>query len=156
MVQNIPQMSFTRGGKQYNQYVGIDSNGNSVLYIDCVDLDNLTAQPVRYYPKELSIKFDTSLGIGAVAYIQTEWVESLIGNNGNPIPNTGRSRSMITNSVDQDSFITKFGMPILMSMDNGFIRAILGFNNLPIFNSTTGSVLEYTPEEEALPPTNNY
>lgn len=154
--QQLTQLSFTRGGKQYNQYVGTNEQGNSVLYIDCIDLDNLTSQPVRYYPKELSIKFDTSSGTGNVAYIYTEWEEALIGNNGNPIPNTGKSKSMKTNPVDQASFITKFGLPILMSMDNGFIRAILGFNNLPIFNTVDGSIISYTEEQENELPTNDY
>lgn len=152
----VQEITIVRGGKEYTQYIGIDESNNSVLYIESVELDNASGQPIRFYPKELSIKFDTGEGKGGVAYIYTTWEESLIGATGKPIRNTGSSRSMKTNNVDQSIFITKFGIPILMSIDNGFIRAILGFNNLPIFDTTTGAVLEYTTEEENLPSTNDY
>jgi hypothetical protein len=152
----IQPIAITRGGKDYILFVGIDETGESVLYIDQIEEDEATGQPVRFYPDKLTINFSKGEGKGGVAFIYTEWERGLIGANGKPIPGTGQSKSMITNEEDERNFIAAFGMPILMSMDNGFIRAILGFNNLPPFNPQTGAVIEYTPEQQASEPTNDY
>jgi hypothetical protein len=152
----IQQIAITRGGKDYMLHIGIDVAGDSVLYLDEVAPDEITGQPVRYYPDTLTINFAKGGGRGGVSFIYTTWERGLIGNNGNPIPNTGSPLAMETNKADTLNFIAGFGMPILMSMENGFIRAILGFNNLPPFNPQTGAVIEYTPEQQASEPTNDY
>jgi hypothetical protein len=150
------QIPIRRGGQDYILFIGIDDNGESVLYVDQSKVDETTGQPVRFYPDKLTINFSKGEGKGGVAFIYTEWERGLIGASGNPIPGTGQPKSMITNKQDETNFIAAFGMPILMSMDNGFIRAILGFNDLPPFNPQTGAVIEYTAEQEDAEPTNNY
>lgn len=149
----IQQIPITRGGKQYTLHIGTDAAGDSVLYIDQSEPDQETGQPVRYFPERLTINF--SAGKGGVAYIHTEWKRGLVGANGEVIPGTEQKLAMVTNDADEMGFIAGMGMPILRSMDNGFIRAILGFNSLPVFDAA-GAVIAYTPEQEASVPTNDY
>lgn len=153
-IQQIPR---TYGGKDYIISIGQDEDDDSVLYMDAAEADVVTGQPVRYYPDKLTVIFDKSKGKGGTAYIYTEWEQGLIGLSGDPIPNKDYYKpNMRTNEPDEKNFIGGFGMPILMSMANGFVRAILGFNNLPPFNPATGAVLTYTAEQEAAEPTNDY
>lgn len=152
----IQQIPITRGGKDYTLFIGIDDAGDSVLYIEQAEADPTTGQPVRFYPDKLTPNFDKSKGKGGMAYIYTEWERGLIGANGDPIPNKDYEKpKMVTNEMDEFGFIAGLGMPIMRSMANGFIRAILGFNALPIFDAA-GSVIAYTPEQEAEAPTNDY
>lgn len=149
----IQQIPITRGGKQYTLFIGIDAAGDSVLYIDQTEKDSKTGQAVRYYPERLTINF--SAGKGGTAYIFTEWVRGLVGANGEVIPGTEQKLAMKTNDADELGFIAGMGMPILRSMDNGFIRDILGFNALPVFDAA-GAVITYTATQEASAPTNDY
>lgn len=149
----IQQIPITRGGKQYTLHIGIDAAGDSVLYIDQAEADEVTGQPVRFFPERLTINF--SAAKGGVSYMHTEWKRGLVGANGEVILGTEQKLAMVTNTADQLGFIAGMGMPILRSMDNGFFRAILGFNALPVFDAA-GTVLTYTAEQEAAEPTNDY
>lgn len=151
----IQQIPITRGGKDYTLFIGIDEAGDSVLYIEQAEADPSTGNAVRYYPDELNIKFAKGAGKGGVSFIYTTWERALIGVNGTPIPGTGQRLAMETNEADELNFIAGMGLPILRSMDNGFVRSILGFNSLPVFDAA-GAVIAYTPEQEASEPTNDY
>ena len=165
MIRTIP---FPLGDYNYILYQGTDENNEAVDYIDRVEMDENTSQPIRYFPDVTVIQRDTGKGNGAIAFIKTTYIMCLMGNNGVPIHATGEPLHMITNKEDIKNFVNLFGLPIMMSGVNGWVRAIMGFNNLPLFVTSAvrdeqgniikpvGSVLTYTPEEIALPPTNDY
>lgn len=146
--------TITRGGETYTITIGTN-NGNSELCIEPATPDK-TGNTIRYELKEFTVPFGSK---SAVGHIYTKWRRLLIGPTGE-IVHQGKEftvePAMISNSQDQADFIMAMAMPILRSMVNGFVRKILGFNNLRVFHPVTGAWLTYTPEQEAEEPTNDY
>ena len=157
MIQQIP---ITRGGKQYTHYQGTDDvTGDEVDYIDQVLPDEKTGWPVRFEPAKTTIERAAK---GAIAYILTDYRRVLVDMNGNTVPGTetrfipgGGSLTLLTNKQDEKYFAAGLGPHIKRSGTNGWVRGMLGFNNLPVFDQA-GSVIAYTPEQEAEAPTNDY
>jgi hypothetical protein len=151
----IQTIEFKRGAYNYTLHIGTDSSGQAVDYIDRVELDETEHLPVRYYPDEIRIKRDVEQGKGAVKYVETTYIKSFINPVGNP---TGIKEYITfrTNDSDVLFFIAGLGVNIMKSSTNGFFRGPMGFNNLRIFDSITGTVLTYTPEQIAANPTFDY
>lgn len=143
-----------RGSKTSEINIGVTTTGNSRLYFEDTEV-NEEGLKTRWFFKNLYID-TTNDGLGEVNLIRTEWRKATLSPVGNIILGTESTEWMITNEADIKSFISMFGFPILMSMANGLVRSVWGFNNLPIFNTTNGSVKIYTEEEENSEPTNNY
>ena len=148
----------TREGKQYTITIGTNAAANSELTITPADVDAETGNAIRYELKQLLIPFGP---LSEVAYIKTVWRRLLIGPTGNVVMQGKEftiEPNMISNSQDQAEFVMGLGMPILRSMVNGFVRCIMGFNDLRVFHPATGAFLEanYTPEQQNSPPTNDY
>lgn len=151
-VQHIP---FTRGGIDYIEHIGTE-NGQSVHYIEETINNPRTEQPDIWIPLETVIK---RKGRGAVGSILTIFEKVSVGANGDLVRYTDSVdpiKRWYTNDQDIAFFIGGFGMPIMMSETNLFVRRGLGFNDKPLWNPATGAVLQYTPEQEAEPPTNDY
>lgn len=152
----MQEITFLRGGYNYKVYLGIDESGDSVDYIDRLEMDEETGYPVRYFPETIVIKRDSDIGKGSVKYIETTYVKAILNSDGNPISRLGEYLTFRTNNQDIKTFIAGFGIPIMMSGNNGFIRAILGFNEYPLFNPTTGQPLIYSTEDLSQEPTFTY
>lgn len=152
----ITPFSFLRGQYNYNLFIGIDEDGNSVDYIDRIELDEVENLPVRYFPEETRIKRDTITGKGGVEYIETTYIKALINPNGKPVAKTGEKIVFRTNKEDIKFFIAGLGLPIMRSSNNGFFRSPMGFNETKLFDSITGAELTYTLEQMQAPPTFTY
>lgn len=156
----IQQIPITRGGKAYTHYQGTDDvTGEEVDYIDQILPDENTGLPVRFEPARTTIERASK---GAIAYIMTDYRRVLVDMNGNTIPGTetrfipgGGSLTLVTNKVDEKYFAAGLGPVIKRHGTNGWVRGMMGFNALPVFDAA-GTVLTYTAEQEAAEPTNDY
>jgi hypothetical protein len=159
----VQEFQITRGGKTYKAVIGVTEEKETRLYLEDDEPGELGLK-VRKYILKLEVIFegyrkepDAISGYrGNVAAIRTEWAESKISPTGEVIPGTATEIVMITNQDDIKVFTALFGNPILMSGLNGLIRDSMGFNHLPVFDTTTGQVKEYSPYEESTPPTGDY
>jgi hypothetical protein len=149
----IQTIQFRRGEKDYVEHLGTDATGQSVHYIEEVAPDIATGLPAIWQPMDTLILRGQK---GSTAQIRTSFERVLIAPNGEQMKATGRMERYYTNQQDILYFVAGFGMPIMMSEANLFVRRGLGFNNLPIWNAQTGQVISYTPEQENSEPTNDY
>lgn len=131
--------------------IGIENN-QSTLYIETAHEDGVFQQKYRTFPVQLVVDFNAGDANGELVKITTSWVTVMMSNSGKPLHREKEEHFMSTNAVDRATFLNMLGNPILLSMLNGEVRSIEGFNNQPVVNSTNGAVLPYSPEEEALPP----
>lgn len=149
-------ISIKRGGKVHNSEIGTTAEAGTRLSITDADLDETHQQGIRKAPIRLIIDFDEGELNGGVVSMQTIWKQAMISNGGKPIHATGVNQYMTTNQADIAAFVAMFGGPILMSMLNGYVRDVMGFNDKPVFNTQTRAIIQYTPEQEAAAPTNDY
>lgn len=149
------QFNITRGSKESQVIIGTTTEGKSRLYFEDVEVGS-DGLKERWFFVSLYVGTDRTLGIGEVNHIKTEWCKAKLSPTGEIIFGTEITELMITNESDITTFIAMFGTPILMSMTNGLVRDIWGFNHLPVFNTTTGAILTYTGAQESSLPTNDY
>lgn len=152
----VQQFNITRGGKVSQVNIGVTTDKASILYLEDVEADEVLGLKSRWVLGSLFIDTNPASDEGEVTLIKTVWKRKTMAPTGVSIPGFETTEIMITNEEDIKAFITTFGMPILMSMVNGLVRGVWGFNNLPVFNATTGALKVYTPLEEDSAPTNDY
>lgn len=149
----VQQFNIIRGGKESQVNIGITTEGKSRLYFDDTVV-NGEGLKTRWYFKTLFIDTNNN-GVGEVNFIRTEWRNATLSPVGNLILGTEIVELMITNEADIAAFITMFGMPILMSMSNGLVRDLWGFNHFGVFNPN-GTVKTLTVFESNTQPTYDY
>jgi hypothetical protein len=158
----VQPIRMKRGGIEKTAQIGTNAEGKSRLNITNT-LPDEHDQQVQIFPKKLVIEFDDTEGLGELCRVETVWKAALVGNNGKIIrstitdidPDNGKFMRMLTNEADKLAFTAMFGNPILMSMLNGFVRSIMGFNDKPVFNAS-GQVVTYTEAQENEPATFDY
>jgi hypothetical protein len=151
----VQQTTITRGGKQYIHYKGKDDlTGDSVDYIDQVLPDEKTGWPVRFEPVRQIIERSTK---GGTAQIYSEYQRVLVDTNGDSVPGTavrslpeGGTLSLAVDAVDKQFFIDNMGAAIINSGTNGFVKKMLGFADMPVYDDF-GEVITYTTEQENAP-----
>lgn len=156
----VQQITFSRGGKDYIAHKGIDDAGEFVEYIEEVARykNNLEG---RFFPAEKRILHKQ--GKGNVSFILTTFNWALFDEDGEMVEGTLNDKhpdfgtmQIKTNASDQHDFTAMFGNPVSIFDINGFVRKIMGFNNYKLFDSANGTVLTWTTDQLAEPPTNDY
>lgn len=151
----IEQVPFTVGGKQYIHYKGKDDvTSDSVDYIDQVLPDQVTGLPVRFEPKRQIIERSSK---GGTAQIYSEYQRVLVGQNDNTVPGTetqflpeGGTLALALDDEEKQFFIDNMGPSIINSGTNGFVKKMLGFQDMPVY-ADDGSVIVYTEEQQNAP-----
>lgn len=164
---SVNQITFKRGGTEYTSSIGIQ-DGKSTLKVVKEEVDERSQQKFRDFPKKIIIDFDDYDECdGGVIKFETIWKHGLVAVSGKVLVSTSTEEHMYTKESDIGFFLGTLGMPILMSMLNGYIKGVLGFDDKPLFNTgapfvkngttvPTGGIIPYTPEEEAAPATFQY
>lgn len=152
----VTTTTFNRGLYNYNLHLGTDAFGDSVDYLDRVEPDEATGYPVRYFPDSTYIKRDRKAGKGGVEYIETVYIKTLLDAFGYPMHKLNEYIKFRTNHEDILFFIAGLGLPIMKSNNNGFFRSPMGFDDVKIFDSITGTVIPYTQAQTEAAPTYTY
>lgn len=161
-MNTILQFPITRNNKIYNITIGVTPDNKSRLYFETDFTDEELELKHRYYLMGFNASTINSVE-GEIQHIKTTWRKVAISPNGNLIAGTESFEEMITNKQDIAFFIGGLGMPILMSMLNGFVRDKLGFNHLAVFQTSPGnpeqpmgSIINYSEFMLSTAPTNDY
>lgn len=150
------QFPITRAGNTYDVTIGVTPEGKSRLYFETQFTDEVHGLRYRYYWLGFNTRTSINSTEGELDYIQTLWKKVAISPSGTLIPGTESLDEMITNNHDIAFFISGLGMPILMSILNGFVRSNLGFNHLPVFETSNFTLKSYSEFLESTEPTNDY
>ena len=150
-------LQIIRGGNRYELNWQITPEGRFQFFVNELDT-TLGGQPVRTPIRKLIIEFDEE---GWDTGIHTHYTRYALDNEGSVIDRNGSSKycqplPMTANILDRKNIVLGFAGALFPSIANGLIRSGYGFNYLPPFNSATGEVLTYTPEQEQQQPTNDY
>jgi hypothetical protein len=124
--------TFTRGGKTYISVHGINEQGFGFVYIEDKELDDEFKLVVRWVPIKMSCEFDE---YGAGKPVITEWRKVFVSNNKVVKVDPDR-KVMRTNHPDMISFTAGLGNSMIPSIINGKIRAIDGYDSMPVYAST--------------------
>lgn len=152
----IQQEIHIRENKQYTLNHGTNEEGKSQIWVDVTDVHASTGQPIRFSPKNIFIDTDDPECKGTLLAIKTVWKQVLVGNSGQPIPDTESKKPPLTsNKIDTQDFDAMFGDAIRKFMANGFVRKILGHNYQRLFDAA-GARIPDANYDTTLPPTNDY
>lgn len=151
----VQKIAWRRGGKDYVHYKGKDDvTGKTVDYIDMVLSDDVTGWPVRFEPARQIIERGPK---GSVAQIYSEYRRVLVDQNGNSVTGTatnslpeGGSLFLAVDEAEKQFFVDNLGDPIINSGTNGFVKKMLGFKDMPVYDDF-GNVIIYTAEQENAP-----
>lgn len=153
----IQQIPITRGGKQYIHFKGKDDvTGDTVDYIDQVLKDEKTGWPVRFEPAREIIERGPK---GSVAQIYSEYRRVFVDQNGNSVMPPGNESKFLpeggtlflaVDPSEKQFFEDNMGPAIINSGTNGFVKKMLGFKDMPVYDDF-GNVIIYTTEKENAP-----
>jgi hypothetical protein len=143
------EIPFTRYNKQYIAVKGLNDQGYLYLWIEEVELeDDLT---VRWVPKNNPQDFVHGVCKPAEVYWEKEYYL-----NGKYVKTAEGSRTVITiNHPDMIEFSASLGLMKVGPMFNGFVRAILGHDDQPLF-AGDGTKIDETTIDTTLAPDNTY
>ncbi|WP_187261303.1 hypothetical protein [Pontibacter beigongshangensis] len=147
----IEQTPYRRGGVDWIEHRGTDEAGDFWLFHREVN-PNEDGLYRQHEPASMSIQWIQ----GKLKVIVTQWQEVWITKSGRHTPIPPSRLDMTTNQYDTRGFVAIYGGGIAKSMSNGEIRAILGFDEQPLYNSVTGERIPDSAYDTAAFPTHTY
>jgi len=149
-------LEITRGGEKHTLNWEVTADGEFDFF--ATRELKLGGQPVRVEIDKMEQVFTN----GRLTNINTYYVMYALDNEGNKIDPSGTNPRyctrfpMTANVRDRKDFARSEAPRLVYSMWNGYVRSGLKFNYYPPFNSATGEVLAYTPDQEAAAGSGDY
>jgi hypothetical protein len=157
-MEQVEIFNYIRENKRYIDNIGTTAEGMPLIWFDCLDLPEEVSkgQLVRDAPETIILRFKPDAnGRGVLDSVETNMKRRLIANNGMVLLDTATPLGMQANRPDKLSFVSLFWGAASRFIANGRVRKMLGFNYLPLFDSS-GAVTVLTAEQEAAAPTFDY